>query len=849
MKLKTLFYILISFIFTIMSYAFGKETSAQPNLLKRMVPSAEQQSPWFSTNIPSALGWVSDDNPNNLCNGTFSEPQSVSSVPRPPNFKQTKTFLTSQGPAHINLHGLSTLQDRVVVTQKGRIVNADKAYIYRDKEGKLKYAHLVGHVSIEEHNYHTLATEAWLNVKKNIYHAYDLLYRAYVLIASNNQSMQPIYRNAWGQASSGMRDPKRIMHYKEATYTTCSPKGSQCWWLHAKNLKLDMHNGEGRAYNAYVTIHHIPILYSPYLWFPLDNRRKSGFLYPKFGQDSNDGFFISTPWYWNMAPNYDMLITPRLMTKRGLLLDDSFRYLTPKNNGQISLSFNPHDMKFNKFKNDTLSKRSTYPSSYKPYLDRLAGQSAMRYYFSMHNRTQWNKWWSIDLTINHVNDDYYFQNYSEDYAGTTNQLLNQLKTDYAGLHWQFTGLFEGYQTLHPFNDMTNNQDQYRRLPELDLSGDYPNQFWGTDLGLSSQLVNFDYQSNIDSQLPTGQRLHIQPSMSKSFTWAPGYITPQVLLDNVDYHSIHHFVANKSVSKTRTLPIFDIDSGLYFDRNFHVGKSHYIQTLEPRIFYLYVPYKKQNDLPNFDTQLLSFSFDQLFATNRYSGFDRLDNANQMSFGLTTRVLNASDSSEKLDLGLGTIYYFQPSKVQLNTTTPLNTNHWSPIVTKMTYYPWAKWSSTLSAAWDTKKKRLDNGSINLTYNPSSDHLFNVGYQYVQADGIDPQGYSNSTSQVYVGGTWPLAPHWSGLGYLFYNLSKHNLKDTFIGVQYDACCWGLRIVARREYIGDEPEGTTFNRQFKTGAYIQLLLKGLGAFGNSSISDDLAKDLPGYFDEFKQG
>src|SRR3989339_850732 len=183
------------FLFFI-SMSFAKEASPS-YLLKRMASPAEQTSPWFLKNIPTALDWIPDSNPENLCRGNFSEPASIANTPNPPPFKQAETFLSAQGPADIQLQGISTLEDHVVATQTGRMANADKAYIYRDKNGKLRYVHLVGHVSIEEHNYHTLATEAWLDIKKNIYHADDLLYRAYVLIVNNNPSQQPIYRNAW----------------------------------------------------------------------------------------------------------------------------------------------------------------------------------------------------------------------------------------------------------------------------------------------------------------------------------------------------------------------------------------------------------------------------------------------------------------------------------------------------------------------------------------------------------------------------------------------------------------------------------------------------------------------------
>ena len=799
--------------------------------------------PWFVTDIPKALNWVTDVNPENLCHGYFLEPTQISKVPSPPDVTHANTYITSKGPTHIESHGVSLIQDDVVVRQPGRILDADKAYIYRNKEGQLEWIQLLGHIDIKEHNHHVLATHAWISLKKNMSYANNVLYRVYSFFKNQNK-----YYNAWGRADTAKRKGNNWWAFNNATYSTCAPT-SKVWTLHAKKLVLDTKDGVGKAYNAYLTVKGLPVMYSPYLWFPLDDRRRTGFLYPGFGYDDQQGYFFSIPWYWNMAPNYDLTITPRLMTERGILLQNEFRYLTRKSSGNIVFNINPHDSKFSDYRNTTLSKN--YPSKYDAYVNALEKASNPRYLFRMKDHTRWTRRWKSNLDINYVSDNYYLQDYG-DIASDENQLFNEFSMNYLGSDWKFIGLLQGYQTLHTFNGQSTdlNQDQYRRLPELDLSGGYPNVFLGTDFTLNAQAVNFAYSSDFSPERPIGQRIHFQPGLSKSINWSYGYIQPAASLDAVQYYSVKDFIAGETVSPSRMLPLFHVDSGLYFNRLLHWSNSHYLQTFEPRLFYLYVPYEDQTDLPNFDTYLLPFTYDQLFAENRFSGYDRFSNANQVSLSFTSRLLSAENASTKLSFNLGVLYYFTPLKVGLDSNDSSLTysdNRWSPIVTQLAYYPFPHWSTKLNAAWNTQAKQLDNGGLALYYRPDGKHVFEAGYSYVYSDRQDIQGFSKSTNLLYLGMGWPINHRLSALTYFYYDFSKQISRNFILGVQYDACCWAIRVVGKRTYQGDELQTDGgYQRQFKTGVYIQILLKGFNVFGSRNIGAELMKHIPGYVDDF---
>ena len=793
--------------------------------------------PYYSQKeIPSLLDWTKTDNPANLCKGFFAEPQIIIENPIPGKSDASPTIIRSKGPVHLIADGRSLLQDEVVLTQPGRLLKADKAYIVRDKESsKIKAIELIGNVRYQEHNRLLVAPKAYLDLTTNT------LTMPHALYHFRHKGMDQKTVDSWGQGDQVKRDGNDVITIQNSTYSNASPV-KPAWKLHATQLRLDRQSGWGTAKHAWLIFKHIPIMYVPYFTFPIDHRRKSGFLVPSLSLNNNNGADLKVPYYWNMAPNYDMTITPRVMTKRGIQINDQFRYLTKKHSGSAGFSFLPADQKFKQFKNDIFK---LYPPKEKfdPYLDKIKNESDNRGHFLISDATKWDKRWSSHLLINRVTDDYYFQDFGSVLENdvTTNQLLNEINLHYEGLHWQFTTLAQGYQTLHPIAQAENPaEDQYQRLPEFDLHGEYPDIFDSVNFQVGTDATNFDWHSRFMEQKPTGQRIHARPSFNRPFTGISSYLTPEVMLDVVGYQT-QHLQPGMKESSDRALPLFDLDSGLYFYRQLILGSRQFIQTLEPRAFYLFVPYKNQNNLPNFDTQLLPFTFGQLFSTNQFTGIDRIQNANQLSLGLTTRILDPNSGYQKLTANGGFITYFEKPKVCLNNACTVDQRLISPFVGGINYFPTELWSVSGNGAWDPKGNHVDNAGTSLVYNKDSQQVFDTGYQFIHANDNDENSKQYQTAHV--GMAWPIAYQWSTLVYAEYNLTQHHTQAIYGGLEYYTCGWSLRFLASRAFLGNNEN---LRNLYQNVYSIQLALTGLGTVGSANPAGLLANTLPSYRNAF---
>jgi LPS-assembly protein len=635
---------------------------------------------------------------------------------------------------------------------------------------------------------------------------------------------------------------------------------------------LDREEGFGTAYNMMLKFYNFPVLYAPMYTFPIDNRRKTGFLTPVPSYEQDNGFQLALPYYWNLAPNYDLTTTPKYIEARGFQLNALFRYLvTPTSHGQVYISMVPNDRAFAEFREDTLENPGTPPRgvSFAPYLDELSGATDYRGFLRVDESARFNPNWSGHIHLNYVTDDYYFEDFGTAYSDVVaNQLLNQADVEYQTQHWNFTGLLQGYQTLHLIGQAaTPAKDQYSRLPELDFNSDFADLYAGADFSLGAQSVNFTYDSAFKpttDQKAVGERLHARPALTRPFNGPSWYFNPQIALDSTVYAAQLPLQSGEDTrepfNSTRNLPIADVDSGLYLEHSFHWAENHnYLSTLEPRVFYLYVPYLNQDRYPNFDSAILPFTFPQLFDVNRFTSYDRLQNANQFSFGLTSRVINSNTLLQpfKLDFGFG--YYLQspqvcldPNNCSASTFQYISPNsQLTPLVGQVTYSPWVDWSATASYAYDSSIGATNNAQIGINYNNRGIYIYSVKYIYVRdQNGVntDPYGFSNSTSLISSGFAVPLSQHWSTLAYGQYNLSKERPDSFYGGLQYDTCCWTLRAIASRSF--DKLDTTDPDNPvnvFKNAYYVQLQLKSLGSIGSSSPSNLLSSTLGGFDDTFR--
>ncbi len=811
----------------------------------------------YLAHIASELGWVSNKQSNAICSGYFRQPQSLKAVPHPQSLDNEPAIITAKGPSTFNFRGVSVLVKDVVVTQPGRIVEADKAYIYRDaKTNRITRIFLIGHVHLRQNGKLVVSDAGALTLQPQTARLLNSAYHLYGTSSYNKTLKGPF--NAWGIATISHHSKNKIDTFSDATYSTCSPTHPS-WWLHASKIVINENKQEGSAYSSFIYFYGIPIFYLPIYSFSLNHQRKTGFLTPQFGYNSDSGAQFTTPFYWNMAPNYDMTITPQYYTKRGLTLSDKFRYITYHSRGNLAISYSPEDKEFAKFRQnslDTYSNPNFFDQDfYAPYLTQLRKQKTQRLYLAVENYTNISPEWSSHININYVNDSYYFENLgSALYSNNlTNQLLNEANLKYDHLHWNFTTLFQGYETLHPINETQNPPlDQYMRLPELSAEGYYANILPHLDFSAESSLTNFSYQSDFNPNKPIGQRLHIRPGLSAPIYFASGYLKPQIYVDATAY-KVEHVQAGQESGYSRVLPIADIDGGLYFQRSFKLRHQSYVQTLEPRFNYLYVPYQNQNNLPNFDTVLLPYSFEQLFALNQFSGLDRIQNNSRLGLGLTSRILNAEDGNAILTADIGIAYYAKRHEVCLSSKCNDEGGNLSPLVADLNYYPLPHLAIGSNFAYNTDEKTINNTGLGVNYNYNN-HIISFSYNYVHRNpnSIDMDTtndfndiYTYSSNELVIAGMWPVYRGWSAIAYWDYDLNDRHSNSILGGLQYNTCCWVLRVVTEQTYTGREVNSDDrLENKFSTGFYFELQLKGLGDFGFPNAANVLKNTIPGFID-----
>jgi len=809
--------------------------------------------------VAEQLGWVSQPETEFLCGGTFVDhnilmPESLKGKEDVIDFSADHSSYSQEGP--------SKLSGNVTITRAGQQIMADSAVLKRDpKTQKFDRTEFTGQVVLREPGKVIIGENGHVKLNKNTGAFDNVKYRVYVGAEIPSEEGGVLYGlSAWGEAGHVNRRQSGIYVLRDSTYTTCAPDINS-WKLSATKITLNQDEGWGDARHVKLKVKNVPVLYIPYFNFPLDKRRKSGVLFPTYGETSESGVDISVPIYLNLAPNYDATITPRLMTKRGEQLNGVFRYLTQTSEGRIKGSYLKGDDQFNHFQKEASSKFSGNPS-----LNRLLRESTDRELFGYRNKTKFNQHWFSKIDYNYVSDDYYFQDFGGSLSeSTNNQLIRTGDLNYQGESWDLFARLQSYQTLHPVNQVPTDE-QYKRLPQLGANAEFPHQAYGMSYHLASEFVNFDRnrspgESNDD--VVKGQRYYLEPGISWPAVWMSGYVTPSVKLSSTQYE-LHNQQPGKESSITRVLPIASVDAGMFFDRDVKIFDRQYQQTLEPRAYYLYVPHDGQKDIPVFDSSIQTFTFDQLFRDNRFSGVDRIGDANQISFALTSRALESDSGFEKFRISLGEIFYFRDREVTLCDTPGCSdrnitvgatsrTASFSPIVGDITYSLNRHWSARVGTAWDPESGAVNNGYTYVQYKPSPEKIINLGYNFVRSGdvidinlstGLPDDTNNNNLNQVDLSFAWPLHKNWNAMGRWNYNLSHHHLQTYFYGLEYDSCCWALRFVGARTYRSlNERQHPVFENNF----YIQFLLKGLGALGSEDPHEILTKGIRGYTDYFE--
>ena len=836
------------------------------SVFSAFVPATLQQE-----TIAKQLGWVVDG--CYKCGGYFFNQL----IPAETSSDNDSVVVTSGG-GILSQQGTSLLEPHVVVTRAGQKITTNKAYLYRDPlTGKLAAIDLLGDVHLSESQSLVLAKKGRYDFKTKSKSLIDILYRTSMetnktkpVTHEVDQSPEPVL-TAWGSAYSFSQTEPKIYEFSQASYTTCSPL-DPVWQVKASRIVLNKITGRGYATHARILIKNIPVFYAPYINFSIDKQRKTGFLWPTLGGSNQWGPYVLAPFYWNIAPNYDMTITPGILTKRGVQLNDKFRYLTPLSTGFFEFSILPNDRAFQAEQSNAKTNQNyLHPENVEnpaqpisvtqAEYNRLIHSNDTRKAFFWHDSTRFNEHWSSHIDFNYVGDDYYLQDFGRTLNELSgNHLLQEGDVYYKDKHWDFTGRLQTYQTLHPI-DENPVLNQYRRFPQLILNLNFPDQRYGLSYSMINEVTHFDIRKTPGETdiPPIGNRLHTQPGISLPLYWPGFYVNPRVQLALTDYNLYQTTATHTPNNKRRSVPIFDVASGLMLDRQIDLFKHAFRQTLEPQIYYTYIPYRNQVSIPVFDTTVNTLIYDQLFNYNRFTGIDRIGDANQVSVGMTTRLIDQYSGLEKVRLGVGEIIYFSKRRVTLcnddscsdNPSNRSNSQSLSPISGMLNYHINASWSFNADAIWDPIDKQLNNTTLAFQYKPDDKHLLNLAYTYARSgdilSGVSTTSSINNLKVTDISGAWPLFNNISAVGRWSQNWNQEHLQNLLVGLQYDTCCWAVRFVGGRAFIGFNPEKNN-KPQYDHGEYIQFTLKGLGDIASGNPSG-LLSGITGYKSQFGQG
>ena len=597
-----------------------------------------------------------------------------------------------------------------------------------------------------------------------------------------------------GHAEKLVKASEDIVHLEQANYTTCD-SNKEVWRLSAREITLDNVKSEGTARHATVHIFDLPVLYLPYISFPIGDDRKSGFLTPNFGSSDETGTEFSIPYYFNLAPHYDATLTPRYMSRRGLLLESEFRYLTKQAGGKLELEYIPHDQAFG------------------------ANRSAL----SFRHNGPISKRWRTDVNINYVSDRRFFEELGTNITvASITHLERRGDLYYIGNGWLGVGRMQTFQTLDP-NPAAR---PYNRLPQFLFKTYLPQWNRKLNFGLKGELVRFDRDIEV-VEGPIGNRMDFQPFLS--FPWrTPGtFVVPKLSLRYTSYY-LDNVAIDKKTTHDRLLFTFSADSGLFFERDIKLLNTDLIQTLEPRLFYRYTPYRDQTDIPIFDSAEYDLSFLQLFRDNRFAGADRVDDGHQVTFGLSSRFFGSTTGAEYLRASLGQIHYLRDRRVTL-PQQPEETDPSSNIIMELAAQFSKSWRFSTTTRWNPHIQNTEHTVYRLRYHPAQEKILNLSYRLRE----------QILEQTDISFHWSLGRRWSIMGRWNYSLPDEKTLESFTGLEYQSCCWAVRAITRRYLNSIDGYG------YLNGFFLQFHLKGLGTVGKKANSF-LEQRIPGYYDEF---
>ncbi|MES9815039.1 MAG: LPS assembly protein LptD [Candidatus Thiodiazotropha sp.] len=587
-------------------------------------------------------------------------------------------------------------------------------------------------------------------------------------------------------------------HYEKVVYSTCPPDRND-WSLVASELAIDMAKGWGSARHARLQLAGLPVLYIPYFTFPVDERRKTGLLIPSIGSSNRLGSELTLPYYFNIAPNYDATLTPRLMSKRGVMLGGEFRFLDERQHGGISGEILPDDKQHSPDRDDR--------------------RSALRFYHVSRPLPGL----TTRIETNAVSDNEYLEDFGTGLAITSTRHLERVgEVRYNLGGWNLLGRIQRFQTVD--DSLSESQHPYRRLPQLLARYRGSTNPLGMKIGFGGEYTHFKHDTLIN-----GERLTLRPSLSLPLRRSWGHLTPRLSLNYAAYRLDED--DNPTDDKPDYfVPAYSLDGGLVFERDSHWFGTPALQTLEPRLFALYAPFDDQSDIPDFDSADLNLSYTNLFKENRFSGKDRFGDARQISAGLTTRWFQSGNGMERLRASIGQIYYGKEREVQLTGTAEDDPS--SAMVAELSSRLGDHWRTTLTLRHNPhlEDDQIDRGRFTLRYStPEQEHI-NFDYNF-KRDSIEDLDFS-----FY----WPFNHQFSLFGKWKHSYLYERNMNRILGLEYGGrCCWKLRTLIQR-YVANEDK----NEEEETKFMLQLELRGLGALGHT-VDKTMQETIYGFHNE----
>ncbi len=584
-----------------------------------------------------------------------------------------------------------------------------------------------------------------------------------------------------GQGARGAAEKISIINreqilLQDASYTTCPP-GDESWRFRAATITLKPAENIGTAKHMRLEMMGVPVFYFPYINFPL-GERKSGLLLPSVGSSNSVGQEVTTPFYWNIAPDRDATLSINQMSKRGTQLTGEFRYLNENGEGQLDVE----------------------------YLDNDQQSSRARHFLHYQQQSYWQAW-QASINFQQLSDRDYFRDLSREKERYSSRLLESYAAlSYADDAWYGSLALQNNKIL---DEIPSATPAVKRLPQLRFAH-YRGLAKGVNFALQSEFASFRQSSDL-----TALRLDIKPTLSAYYGDSAAYLKPSIAWQATGYW------VNNGSAQIRQLPKVTLDSGLWFERNLQIGDKAYRQSLEPRLYLLYVPYREQQSLPAsgalFDTQLSEFDFDSLFTENRYSGIDRIGDEQRVTLSLASRWFD-NQGRQRLQVRFGQLYHLSEQRVTIPNET-ITEKGWSNLLAAVDGEVNRFVTTSGLAEWNTRQGWLEKANFQVAFERDKKRRVSLGLNFRRTL------IKQSTLQA----RWPLSSRWSMMGNVTYSFYRNGALNTQLGFEYDNCCWRARIAAQ-EYISDNDGGRN------SGIAVQFELKGLTSVGSkiSGFSED---------------